>query len=199
MRVTTTPRRTTPFLTGLATILLVLASALSVFLAVGTVVGFGPNGDEVGVEADLDAEQALVLPDGMQVAEDASVLVRVQDADPSTVRWWVARDLVPVVLVVIGLWLLRQILRSVRDGEPFQAANVQRLRTLAAVIIAGAPIAALVSSYCASEVAERVGLDGGGVQLTLPGEAMVAGLVVLVLAEVFATGVRLRDDLEGTV
>ena len=33
----------------------------------------------------------------------------------------------------------------------------------------------------------------------MPGNAFLGGLAVLVLSEVFAQGVRMRDDLEGTV
>jgi hypothetical protein len=35
--------------------------------------------------------------------------------------------------------------------------------------------------------------------LALSANALLGGLAILVLAEVFAAGVRLRSDLEGTV
>jgi hypothetical protein len=101
--------------------------------------------------------------------------------------------------MVAALWLLCRLLQSVRDGDPFTSTNVRRLRALAIVILLGVPLATFVSSWCEGELATSAGLRSAGTQLTMPGEAFVGGVGVFVLAEVFAAGVRLRDDLEGTV
>ena len=94
---------------------------------------------------------------------------------------------------------MRGLLKSVRDGEPFTARNLVRLRALGVVILLGVPLATFLSSICASEAADSAGLAGTGARLSIPGGAFVAGLLAFVLAEVFAAGLRLRDDLEGTV
>ena len=105
----------------------------------------------------------------------------------------------PGLVAIAASWLLRGLLLSVRDGDPFTRANVKRLRALAVIVLIGIPLAALVGSLFASALAGSAGLDGGGIQLTLPGNAALGGLATFVLAEVFAAGVRLREDLEGTV
>ena len=42
-------------------------------------------------------------------------------------------------------------------------------------------------------------LLGNSAPTVNPAAALLAGLAVLVLAEVFAHGVRLREDVEGTI
>jgi hypothetical protein len=91
------------------------------------------------------------------------------------------------------------LLQSVRDGAPFTEANVRRLRALGLIILIGVPLATLVASWCASELAGTAHLPSAGIQLSMPGGAFVGGLGVFVLAEVFAAGVHLRDDLDGTI
>ena len=103
------------------------------------------------------------------------------------------------MVVVAVVWLLRGLLRSVRDGDPFTEANVRRLRTLALVVLIGVPLAGFLGSIFAGELATSAGLASRGTQLILPGTAFLGGLATFVLAEVFTAGVRLRDDLEGTV
>jgi hypothetical protein len=67
------------------------------------------------------------------------------------------------------------------------------------MILIGVPLAVLVSSVCAGQAAEIAGLPTKGANISVPGGALLGGLIALVLAEVFAEGLRLRHDLEGTV
>ena len=196
---TRTATRSTQFLSGLSTLLLVVSAGLSLFLVVGAVSGFGPNGHEVAVHSQVDAERVAGLPEGTVVPDKIDVTVRVRNATREQLRWAAGRDLVPALLVIAATWLLRGLLLSVRDGDPFIRANVKRLRALAGIVLVGIPVAALVGSLFASALASSAGLDGGGSRLTLPGNALLGGLATFVLAEVFAAGVRLREDLEGTV
>ena len=193
------PTRSTRFLAVLSTVLLVLTIAIGAFLLAGAVFGFGPSGNEVAVHTTVDAERIADLPASAVATDDIGVVVRVRHATDEQQRWAAARDLVPCVLIAAILWLLRGLLRSVRDGDPFTDANVRRLRSLALVVLIGAPVAQFVSSIFASELADSAGLHGQGAQLALPGPAFLGGLALFVLAEVFAAGVRMRADLEGTV
>jgi len=199
MKTSHTPTRSTRFLAGLATLLLVATIAFGVFLLVGAVAGVGPNGHEVAVHTEVDAERVADLPKGTVAPDHLDLVVRVRDATPEQQRWAAARDLVPGALVVAILWLLRGLLRSVRDGDPFTEANARRLRSLALVVLIGVPVAGFLSSVFASELATSAALNGPGTRLTLPGNAFLGGLALFVLAEVFAAGVRMRADLEGTV
>jgi hypothetical protein len=195
----TSPSRSTRFLTGLATVMLVVGVAFGAFAVVGAFFGFGPGGDEVGVHTEVSTATFPDPPAGEIVDDDVDVAVRIRDATDEQHRLALGRDLPSGLLVLAALWLLRQVLRSVRDGDPFNEDNVRRLRALAFVVLVGVPVALFVSSVFASELASNAGLDSSGAQFSLPGNAVLGGLALFVLAEVFASGVRLRDDLEGTV
>jgi hypothetical protein len=194
-----TPSRSTRFLTGLATVMLVLTLALGTFAVVGVLFGFGPGGDDVAVHTQVSTASVPDPPAGEIVDDDVDVTVRIRDATDQQHRLALGRDLPSGFLVLAALWLLRQILRSVRAGDPFVEDNVRRLRALAFVVLLGVPVALFVSSAFASELAANAGLDSSGVEVSLPGNALLGGLALFVLAEVFASGVRLRDDIEGTI
>ena len=194
-----TATRSTQILIGLSTLLLGLTIAFGAFLVVGAVTGFGPSGDEVAVHSRIDVERLAALPEDVVRPDTVDVTIRVRDASDGQIRLAAGRDLAPGIVVGLAVWLLRGLLTSVRDGDPFTAGNVRRLRLMAFVILIGVPLAAFVGSLFASELATSAGLDSPGVQLAMPGNAFLGGLAVLVLSEVFAQGVRMRDDLEGTV
>ena len=91
---------------------------------------------------------------------------------------------------------LLAIVATVRAGDPFVAANAQRLQGIAWVLLAlqclGVVVGAINKGI--STPAHPVHLDAGG---SLSGWLGV--LLVFVLARVFAEGARMRDDLAGTV
>jgi hypothetical protein len=188
----------TRFLANLSTLALVLGLAFAAFTLLGAAVGLAPF-DTVAVRTRVDADRFTPLPPGVLAPDHALLTVRVPDATREQLRWAAARDAAPVVVVLAAIWLLRGLLRSVGDGEAFTAANIVRLRSLALVVLIGVPLAGFVASIFAGELAASTGVDGPGTQLALSANALLGGLAILVLAEVFAAGVRLRSDLEGTV
>jgi hypothetical protein len=114
-----------------------------------------------------------------------------------------AQDLGPAVLVIAGLWMLRRFVSSVARGDPFGDANVRRLRGLGYVLALGGFIVQLVNYSFRSALYTTVppypGVHLGVAGFTLPGAALLGGLGCFILAEVFATGVRLREDVEATI
>jgi hypothetical protein len=73
--------------------------------------------------------------------------------------------------------------------------------------VVGAPLVGLLNSALRASLRaslfnalppERYG-DVGTAGFSLPAGAMLGGLGAFVLAEVFAHGVRLREDVEGTI
>lgn len=199
MMVSPSPTRSTRFLTGFATLMLFVSIAFGVFLLVGAVFGFGADGREVGVHTRVAGTSVTGLPKDALPPRDLDVIVRIGDATATQIRWAAARDLAPGVLIIGALLLLRRLLVSERDGAPFTEANVGRLRALGLVVLGGFPLATLAASWCASELADTARLPSAGIHLSLPGGVFIGGIGVFVLAEVFAAGVHLRDDLEGTV
>ena len=95
-------------------------------------------------------------------------------------------------IVVVGR--LRRIFQTLIAGDPFDPDNVGRLRVI------GAALAALeLGRYAVAAIAKVVFHGrahlGGGVNLT----TWFAVLVIVVLAEVFREGARLRGEAELTI
>jgi amino acid transporter len=118
--------------------------------------------------------------------------------------FFVGNAMLLAVLFVLSswvLWQLRELFRTVRDGHPFVAANARRTRWIGFTVIAGeiarAGIVFFESSYARSNfVAEGLRFEARPNVNVL---ALVCGLIILVLAEVFRTGTRLDEDHSLTI
>jgi hypothetical protein len=96
---------------------------------------------------------------------------------------------IAVLVPLVGL------MRSAAAATPFVQANVGRLRQIAGVFAAIAVARIVLPLVLPPDTARLFGLEGPTLDL---GPVLMA-LTVVVLAEVFAEGVRLREDAEGTV
>ncbi|HEY5071574.1 MAG TPA: DUF2975 domain-containing protein [Caulobacteraceae bacterium] len=99
-------------------------------------------------------------------------------------------------IVIVGR--LRRIFRTLIAGDPFHPDNVRRLRIIGltlALLELGRYAASAVSHLIAHLIPHsRIHL-GGGINLT----TWFAVLVIVVLAEVFKEGARLRGEAELTI
>ena len=195
------PSRSTVFATNLVTLLLVLTAAFGLYVVTQATIETVRGGGEVATHqmVDLDPGQIDAVPAEVFITQRVPVTLRISDADTEQVLYAMGRDVVPVLLVVSVLWLLRRILVSVREGDPFTAANVRRLRNIGLLLLIGTPIAALTGSAFEQALASSVSAPGSGIEIGVPGGGLIAGLGVFVLAQVFEHGVRLHEDVEGTV
>jgi hypothetical protein len=188
---------------------LVFTLAYTAFAVVSLGVGIARDGRSLlwGRNLTVDATVAPSdlggLPAGLDIRERPDVVVEIHDP---TVHQLVLRslmDLLPLVLFVAGLWLALGIARSVEAGDPFGEGNVERLRRLATLFAAGGVLVAFVNSGLRTalfdELPPHPSLHLGVAGFALPGGALLAALGLFVLSEVFAHGVRLREDVEGTV
>lgn len=91
---------------------------------------------------------------------------------------------------------LLAIVKTVRAGDPFVAANAHRLQAIAWVLLALNLFSIVIGMIVASisTKAYPVHLDSG---FSVSG--WLAVLLTFVLARVFAEGAHMREDLEGTV
>jgi len=101
-----------------------------------------------------------------------------------------------VPLNYIVLKRLLAIIATVRAGDPFVAANADRLQAIARALLALQLLSLVIGAIgkAVSTPAHPVNLDAG---FSING--WLAVLLTFLLARVFAEGTRMRDDLEGTV
>jgi Protein of unknown function (DUF2975) len=203
-----TPRPSGPATAGyyLVTALLVLAVAFGSLLVVSTTVGALRGGEallggpKLAIDAALPADHLKSLPPGVRVRDDAKVRVEVDDPTSAQLLLSTGTRVGPLALLIAALWLLRGLARSVREGEPFGSANVRRLRTLGFLLLVGYPAVELVNwalRLALTDTAPLSDLTTPG--LTVQAAPLLAALGAFVLAEVFARGAGLREDVEATI
>jgi hypothetical protein len=184
------------------TALLVAFLAAGVVLTATTIVG-AVRGDHSITQDRFVAPEALTsLPANIKPTDNVPVTVTIDHASPTQLFLRLAMTLLPGLLIVALLWQLWGLLRSARQGDPFTGANVWRLRQFGWLLLLGWPLVAyltmalkeLLAATWASPTDQTEGLFAPPI-----GGALIFGLAVLVLAEVFAHGLRLREDVEGTI
>jgi nitrate reductase gamma subunit len=91
---------------------------------------------------------------------------------------------------------LRDIVDTVRESDPFVAANAVRLQVIARVLLALQLVSIAIGAIAdaISTSSSPLHLDAG---FSVTG--WLAVLLAFVLARVFSEGARMRDDLTGTV
>jgi hypothetical protein len=186
-----------------------LVNLMLFLLLAGVVVGVisfatGIAGAEQSVPIRAEVPQRNVqLPSGYKVVHPSQVTLEIQDATNKQQLLSAARGVGPALLLFCSLWLLRGLAGSVRAGDPFGYPNVRRLRLLGFALVIGAPAVALVDWALRQALVNTVSpslLGGIGVPgYAVPFAALLAGLGAFILAEVFAYGVRLREDVEATI
>ena len=104
--------------------------------------------------------------------------------------------LVAVPLNYIVLKRLLAIVETVRAGDPFVAANADRLQTIAWSLVGLQVLSIVIGAIgkSVSTAAHPVDLDAG---FSING--WLAVFLTFLLARVFAEGTQMRNDLEGTV
>src|SRR5438105_15937150 len=87
-----------------------------------------------------------------------------------------------------------------QEGRTLRRADVQRLRRLGFLLVVGAPVVELVNwalrLSLSNTLPNPLTVTPG---FSFPFALLLAGLGAFVLAEVFAHGTRLREDVEATI
>lgn len=105
------------------------------------------------------------------------------------------------ILALAWIWQLRMLLRRVRDGRPFARENPGRIRKVAFLMIAAAPLNSLWDWWLGKSYLHYVSLPSPSfVRTMLPyWEAIILGLIILLIAQVFDEGVKMQEEQELTV
>jgi hypothetical protein len=109
-----------------------------------------------------------------------------------------------LILLAFALWViseLRAVFRSFRHGRPFVPANVRRIRMIGWAMIIGEVVRAAIVAMGSAYAMRHFSADGlrFEVRPDVNVMAIVGGLIVLALAEVFREGVRLDEDRSLTI
>ena len=197
------PSRTITAGYRIASLLFAIAVGFGVLWAVAITLDIVQGGDTVQVPVQLSPDDVGPLPGGIHVVGWPDMRVDVADPTRKQTLLQGALAIGPGLLVIAGLWLLRGFLRSVLAGDPFGARNVQRLRSLGLLLAAGTTLVALIDSALRNALFDELppypSLDLGSAGFSLPLGAILGGLGAFILAEVFAYGGRLREDVEATI
>jgi hypothetical protein len=193
----------------LVTALLWFAIAFGAFALVSVGVGLARHGDSLlygdtlSVPLQLSPDDVGRLPSGVRTSGWLDVSLEVKDPTTKQMVLRSAQDLTLVTLMIAVLWQLQGFARSVVHGAPFGALNVERLRRIGFLLVLGGPVVALLNSALRTSLYNELpparGTDLAVAGFSLPAGAMLGGLGAFILAEVFAYGMRLREDVEATV
>src|SRR3954451_20707137 len=127
----------------------VLVNLMLYLLLAGVVVGLVAlvhglvSGGSVSAHGELQHVHIRSLP-GLRIVAGPGVTIEIRDATAKQELLSAATAVGPALLLGIGLWLLRGLARSVREGTPFGHANVVRLRNLGLVLAVGGTMSSVV-------------------------------------------------------
>ncbi|MFL6728218.1 MAG: DUF2975 domain-containing protein [Sphingomicrobium sp.] len=212
------PVRLTKLLLNIAIVVLLLAGtigAISVLLA-GSSNSLGQT--TLSLKSDRPQVAPLVSrPDGLKIGE-----IRYDRATMNVVLASTGYRAFQVldIAVTVGGWLLvllalRQLVSEIGTGAPFTARNARRLRTMGLVLIAlnlwsiarlliaepvllGSIAVVGAGRQLLSSISQgAAGMENLRIEADYSPALLVAGLVMLVLADAFRSGHALREDNEG--
>ncbi|AQU67909.1 DUF2975 domain-containing protein [Streptomyces niveus] len=100
----------------------------------------------------------------------------------------------------LALLLFSRLLKTVLSQGPFTDAVAQRLTVLGWFVAVGTPLTGLVVGWSQSWlVGSMAPIVGSGPTVTGPMVLVLAGLTAVVMGKIMGEGVRMREDLEGTI
>ena len=105
------------------------------------------------------------------------------------------------LLAIWGLEQLHRVFGMLRKGQPFIDANARRLRRVAAAVMAGEVVRASMVAF--NQFYARTHFTATGLlfdwSFNIDFFAVVLGLIIVAIAEVFAAGTRLDEDQALTI
>ncbi|HBF78867.1 MAG TPA: DUF2975 domain-containing protein [Streptomyces sp.] len=188
-----------------------ILASVTFFLAVlcglaflGTAVTHMLDDGAVCVQTDF-WRNASLGPDGLPVGEGvkaSSSAARLCQDDPSVGQR--AADLggrLPWLLfAALALLLFSRLLKAVLLRGPFTDVVAHRLTLLGWSVAVGTPLAGLVVGWSQSWlVGSMAPIVGSGPTLSGPLVLVLAGLAAVIMGRIMREGVRMREDLEGTI
>ena len=197
-----------------------VACALAAILVMGVLgldiaVQMGPEGspsvDSSGVKMAIpvsftvDADMHQVWSPSLGIGE-----AKIQNARgtlgfrPRKGAFRIANLAIVIAMLALAMWVLGQlrgVFRTLRDGQPFVPANTTRIRRIAWAVIFGEILRSAVVLFENYYVMTH--FQANGLRFSAHSEfnlfAIINGLIILVIAEVFRAGTRLDEEQSLTV
>ena len=175
-------------------------------VAVSPWIHLGDSGRiDIPVSFDVDTRAVPVSAPALGVEAAEIQHVRGSMSFPPPSRASVAGPLALVaVMLALVLWVLSQlsaVFRSLRDRRPFVPDNAIRIRRIGYAVIAG-ELARAVLIFSANSYA-MTHFSADGLRFDARPDvnvfAIVHGLIILAIAEVFRAGTRLNEDQSLTI
>lgn len=152
--------------------------------------------------------EADQLKPGIRGVHDGRVTVSIPDASAGTWVATLAPGLITCLIAGVLVWLVWRLLGGIQAGRPFVAGSVAWLRAIAATLILGPiPLGAAFGFANGSVTAAAISQIPPTpiILLTIDSSAsngwllVGLGLLVAAIAEAFAKGARLQEDVDGLV
>ncbi|GAA2129595.1 hypothetical protein GCM10009760_01000 [Kitasatospora kazusensis] len=100
----------------------------------------------------------------------------------------------------LALLFFSQLLKAVLEQGPFTESVSRRLSALGWFVTAGTLLTGLVAGWSQSWlVGSMAPIVGSGPTLTGPLVLVLGGLAAVIMGKIMREGVRMREDLEGTI
>ncbi|MEV4441624.1 DUF2975 domain-containing protein [Streptomyces sp. NPDC049577] len=100
----------------------------------------------------------------------------------------------------LALLLFSRLLKDVVRQGPFTDTVARRLSALGWLVAVGTPLAGLVVGWSQSWlVGSMAPIVGSGPAVSGPQVLILAGLAAVIMGKIMREGVRMREDLEGTI
>ncbi|MGA4841442.1 DUF2975 domain-containing protein [Streptomyces sp. G45] len=141
------------------------------------------------------------LPIGTGV-EASSSTTRLCQEDPSAAQRiaGLGSELPWLLFAALALLLFSRLLKAVVTDGPFTDAVAGRLTVLGWLITLGTPLAGLVVGWSHSWLVDSMApIVGSGPEFSGPMVLVLAGLSAVIMGRIMREGVRMREDLEGTI
>ncbi|MFJ7265988.1 DUF2975 domain-containing protein [Streptomyces sp. NPDC099050] len=154
---------------------------------------------QTGYWTNATLEGGLPVGEGVDASSSEA---RLCQNDPSTAQR--AADLggrLPWMLFAsLALLLFSRLLDAVVTEGPFTDKTARRLTVLGWFVTAGTPLAGLAVGWSQSWLAaSMVPMELSGPEISEPQVLILAGLAAVIMGKIMRQGVRMREDLEGTI
>jgi Protein of unknown function (DUF2975) len=165
------------------------------------------RGGEIDIPVSFEVDDRAIRVSAPGIGVSSAVVQQVRGSlrfpPPNRASVTFPLALVALMMAVI-LWVLGQLIalfRTLRDRRPFDRQNATRIRRIGYAVIAGELARATLIFYSNSYAKWHFMADG--LRFDAPPDlnvfALVHGLIILVIAEVFRAGTRLDEDQSLTI